>query len=126
MTLYDHARTELELLGEEPEVIDWFIRVIDEFASFGHSGGSASICIPILNKLLRFENLTPLTDDPKEWIDVAEYSGFKWWQNARNGEAFSKDGGKTYTLLSERKFKSWKNLWLARTPVHKSEKKQNA
>jgi hypothetical protein len=120
MTLATHARTELELLGEEEETIDWFVRVIEEFASFGHSGGSASICIPMLNELLQFKNLTPLTNNPDEWMNVAEYSGVEMWQNRRNGEAFSDDGGKTYYLLSERKRKSWKNLWLAKTPIHRA------
>lgn len=101
--LVTHARRELELVGENPDVIEWFLNVIREFASYGHSGGSASICIPRLNDLLQYKNLTPLTDDPKEWIhhngDVFPPDGI--WQNARNGEAFSKDGGKTYYLLSE-------------------------
>lgn len=101
--LVTHARRELELVGEEQDVIEWFLRVVKEFASYGHSGGSASVCIPRLNQLLCYENLTPLTDDPKEWIqhtpDVFPPDGV--WQNSRNGAAFSNDGGKTYYLLSE-------------------------
>ena len=102
--LIHHARVELEKIGEEPDVISWYIRVIRAFVSFGHSGGSAEATIPVLNELLRFKNLSPLTDDPREWIrhdeDVAGIEGGVW-QNARNGEAFSPDGGKHYYLLSE-------------------------
>lgn len=99
-----HARRELELLGEEPEIVDGYLKMIQIFVDMGHSGGSASIFIPTLNRLLWFKNLTPLTDDPDEWVHHTEEV---WgepggvWQNVRNGEAFSDDGGKTYTLLSE-------------------------
>lgn len=121
MSLVEHARRELELLGEEPETINWFCRVVEEFSSYGHSGGSASICIPMLEKLLMFENLTPLTDNPDEWLDVSSYSsGVPMWQNKRNGSAFSKDGGKSYYLLEERVERNWKNLWLKVTPIHYS------
>ena len=99
-----HARRELELLGEEPEFVEGYLKMIQNFVDMGHSGGSASIFIPTLNRLLWFKNLTPLTDDPDEWVHHTEEV---WgepggvWQNIRNGEAFSSDGGKTYTLLSE-------------------------
>lgn len=93
-----HARHELTLLGEEPEVIEWYCRVIKEYASFGHSGGSAWATTTILEKLLRFEPLTDLTNDPVEWQD----HGGHMWQNRRDGRAFSYDDGKTYTLTSDR------------------------
>lgn len=102
--LVNHARRELELLGEEPETIDGYVNVVQAFADMGHSGGSASVAIPTLQRLLQFENLKPLTNTPDEWEhiadDVAGQSDL--WQNRRNGQAFSNDGGKTYTLLSER------------------------
>ena len=99
-----HARRELELLGEEPEIVEGYLKMIQIFADMGHSGGSASVFIPTLTRLLWFKNLTPLTDDPDEWVHhTAEVWGEPGgvWQNVRNGEAFSDDGGKTYTLLSE-------------------------
>lgn len=99
--LVTHARTELTRIGEEPEVIDGYVRVVEAFASMGHSGGSASVAIPTLNALLQFKNLAPLTNDPDEWENVSEMSGYEMWQNRRNSEAFSDDGGQTYWLLSE-------------------------
>lgn len=104
--LVEHARRELKALGEDSQTTEGLLKVVQAFADMGHSGGSASVAIPMIEKLLRFENLTPLTDDPEEWFfhgsDVwGEEPGV--WQNTRNGEAFSKDGGKTYYLLSERK-----------------------
>lgn len=102
--LVKHARRELELLGEEPDVIEWYLRVIGEFASFGHSGGSFAATLPVLIELLQFKNLKPLTDNPDEWNHISEDVAGEpggLWQSARNSEAFSNDGGKTYWLLSE-------------------------
>jgi hypothetical protein len=102
--LVDHARRELELIGEEPWIVEGLLKVVEAFAEMGHSGGSASIAIPMINSLLQFQNLSPLTDDADEWIrHTEEVWGAKGgvWQNKRNPEAFSNDGGKTYYLLSE-------------------------
>lgn len=101
--LVEHARRELELIGEDPEVIAGYIKVFEAFSDMGHSGGSASVAIPVINELLQWKNLKPLTDDPEEWIHIAdEISGSEnVYQNNRNSEAFSHDGGKTYYLLSE-------------------------
>ena len=117
--LVDHARRELAIIGEEPETIDGYLKVIQAFADMGHSGGSASVAIPTLNELLQFKNLRPLTDDPAEWFDHSGVSGEPFWQNIRNGEAFSHDGGKTYYLLSEGG--NDRN----RGPMHNSEKASN-
>lgn len=97
MSFESHAIRELSLLGEDDETVEWMIRVVKEFTTFGHSGGSASVLIPMLNDLLQFKNLSPLTDNPADWILVAE----DVWQCSRNPEAFSDDEGKTYYLLSE-------------------------
>ena len=104
--LVSHARRELELIGEEPETIDWYLRVVKEFSSYGHSGGSMSVAIPTLQALLYFQNLSPLTRNQDEWMFISEdlwgdTGGI--WQNVRNSEAFSNDGGMTYYLLSENK-----------------------
>lgn len=101
--LTTHARRELELIGEEPETIEGYLRVIQAFADMGHSGGSASVAIPVIHELLQFKNLRPLTDDQTEWQHIAEPIAGQpdLWQNVRNSEAFSNDGGKSYYLLSE-------------------------
>lgn len=102
--LVEHAKRELGIIGEEPEIVQMYVNVVEAFAAFGHSGGSASVAIPTINALLQFKNLSPLTDDPEEWNHVSEEV---WgedggiWQSSRNSEAFSRDGGKTYYLLSE-------------------------
>lgn len=100
MSLVDHARRELELLGtkkEDPEMVECLLKAVEAFAEYGHSGGSASWAIPVLNDLLQFKNLSPLTDNPMEWMQV----GTDMWQSTRRADAFSPDKGKTYYLLSE-------------------------
>ncbi len=102
--LVDHARRELELIGEEPETIEGYLKVIQAFADMGHSGGSASVAIPTINELLEFKNLSALTDDPNDWFHHEEGvwgEAGGGWQSIRNPEAFSNDGGETYYLLSE-------------------------
>jgi hypothetical protein len=104
--LGEHARHELELVGEEPEVIDWYVKVVDTFAEFGHSGASAEYTTRVLEQLLRYKNLPPLTDNPEEWMDVSSYTaeGTPMWQSLRNSGAFSTNGGKTYSLYGEAEY----------------------
>lgn len=102
-TLIDHATRELDLIGEDPDTKAGVLRVVQAFADMGHSGSSAAACSHYLDRLLRYQPLTPLTNAPGEWTHIAEDTAGQpaLWQSARNPEAFSNDGGKTYYLLSE-------------------------
>jgi hypothetical protein len=115
-----HARRELELIGEEPETIEWYIRVIKEFSDFGHSGASAWFTTNTLERLLRFEPLAYITNRSEDWIHVAEE---QWgrpggiWQNRRDGRLFSNDAGQTYYNVHDKSKKlersvDWED-WLA-------------
>lgn len=99
--LLAHAEREMQRAHVEEDVQPSLLQSVGAFASYGHSGGSASVCVPLLNDLLNFRALTPLTDDPAEWFDQSEISGEPVWQNIRDSEAFSYDGGKTYWVLRE-------------------------
>lgn len=122
--LVDHAKRELDILeskgGHDEELNRIIVECIEKFVEYDHSGGSASWAIPVLNDLLQFKNLSPLTDDPDEWMQVKtgelHYRGYNVWQNRRNSEAFSHDGGQTYYLLSNRS--SDQNPW----PKYKTER----
>lgn len=105
MGLVEHAKRELALIETDEKYINGIVKVVEAFAEWGHSSGSASIAIPTINDLLQFKNLSPLTNDPDEWqlIDPKmTVSHDPLWQSKRNAEAFSKDGGKSYHLLSEK------------------------
>ena len=81
------------------------MRLVRTMAGEGHSGASAAMVTQIFERLARYKPLTPLTDDPAEWQhhgeDVwGEPGGV--WQSRRDPEAFSRDGGKTHWLSSDR------------------------
>ncbi|WP_409186453.1 hypothetical protein F9C11_20380 [Amycolatopsis sp. VS8301801F10] len=101
--LVEHARRELQLIGEDPVYSASLVAAVAAFASFGHSGGSAEMAREQLHTLLAFGNLAPLTDDPDEWHNHGEISGTPLWQNRRNSACFSNDGGKTYYSVNDPK-----------------------
>jgi hypothetical protein len=133
MSLTDHARHELDAAGLFDEDSDYggmlgtaVLELIQKFADQGHSGFSAALTIELFGKLARWEPLGPLTDSPGEWNRVTDEltNGHNLWQSARNPEAFSEDGGRTYYLLSERNRRRWGRPWRwipvlrNRYPVH--------
>lgn len=99
--LLAHAEREMQEAHVEDDVQPSLLQAVAAFRSYGHSGGSASVCVPLLNDLLNFRALTPLTDNPTEWLDQSGISSYPVWQNVRDSEAFSEDGGKTYWVLRE-------------------------
>jgi len=104
--LVTHAETELRRAGLFDKDSDYggmlgegVMKVVKVFAEEGHSGMSAAMTVSILEKLLRFKPLTPITSDPAEWVDVADMTPKgdpPVWQNRRSSSCFSNDGGKTY------------------------------
>lgn len=67
------------------------------FAEQGHSGLSASITLQLLDELLvKGNTLSSLTNNPDEWIDVTEMSGYKLHQSKRKFSCFSDDNLNTY------------------------------
>lgn len=87
--------------------------IVEMFATQGHSGNSAGMVVSILHQLLQYKPLGPLTDDPEEWMQISEElaGGKNLWQNKRNSEAFSHDAGKTFYILSKKRW-TWKPLTL--------------
>lgn len=113
--LVRHAERELRLAGFFDADADYggmlgkaVLKLIEDFAAQNHSGGSAFMARHLFAELSDFKALTPLTDRPDEWVEVGE----DVWQNARQFDAFSDDGGKTYHVLTERR--KWVPRWLSR------------
>jgi len=73
------------------------MRAVRSWSRENHSGFSHKTALAIFNKVVNFQPLGPLTDNPAEWGHVGEGT----WQSTRQSEAFSNDGGKTYYLLDE-------------------------
>lgn len=98
--LVKHAQCELELAKAGDSLYgdmlpDAVLEIIKVFSTQGHSGKSAGIVTQMVEKLMRFEPLTPLTGDDDEWTEVS--AGL--FQNKRcshifweNGEAYDGQG----------------------------------
>ena len=101
----DHSTQELTLLGEDQEVIDNFALIMEVWESMADSGGAHTLLVPVLEKLVRLEHLSPLTDDPSEWsrVDPEQWPDpeEEVYQSLRNPSAFSFNLGLTYWLVGE-------------------------
>jgi hypothetical protein len=95
--LSKHAIGELSLIKEDTKIILWYVSVIEAFNIMQLEPEASDHCVATLTQLLRYGNLAPLTDEPREWIQIGE----EIWQSIRNRDAFSNNGGKTYKLYSE-------------------------
>lgn len=71
--------------------------LVDVLVEQGHSGMSAAVVTDLFRRLVAFEPLGFLTDNPDEWCEVAD----GLWQSRRQSEAFSRDNGQTYRLNSD-------------------------
>lgn len=100
--LIEHAKKELSLIGGENDPMQdqmnsHILKMVEEFSKEGHSGFSASYAVSALQKLLRFQPLTPLTGDDSEWMEVGEnmFQNVRCgtvFKNGKNGQAYNIDG----------------------------------
>lgn len=91
--LVKHMEQELNLIpGLDRYHEDFFRQTIVKFAELSPSGSEAGWVTETLKRLMSFENLTPISNNLKEWVVVAE----DLWQSTRNGRYFSEDAGRTY------------------------------
>lgn len=100
--LRDHAVREMQIAGVDEDIYGDMtskavLKMIDVFESEGHSGMSAGLVLSIFNRVIDFGNLTPLTNDPDEWIQHDRGT----WQSKRNSSAFSQDEGRSFYLVGE-------------------------
>ena len=101
MNLKEWAENELDLIGlDESDEYNGMMRkhilhMVDEFAKEGHSGMSANYAINALNKLLRWEPISPLTGEDWEWQEVGldGDNGGMLYQNVRCPRVFKNDNG---------------------------------
>lgn len=93
MSLIAYAERELARIGKDEEGLQDMINrdileIVKMFASQEHSGLSASYALGILDRLLRFKPITPLTGEADEWQEV----GTGCLQNKRCPSVFMQDG----------------------------------
>jgi hypothetical protein len=86
--------TRIGMYGSDDEMnrmmCDHILKMVDVFTEEGHSGFSAEYAINILQKLLRWEPLSPLTGEDDEWEEYEDGT----FQNKRLSRVFKygKDG----------------------------------
>lgn len=103
MSILEFAKKELDLIGMTEDNADemnrWMrkhvLHMVEEFTKEGHSGFSAAYAVNLINKLLRYEPLTPLTGEDDEWMEVGfdGDNGGRLYQNKRSGRVFKNDNG---------------------------------
>ena len=102
--LYEYAKKELERIEkgcEDKESLSMqqainknILELIDVFSNQHHSGFTASYVIDILQRLLHYKPLTPLTGEDDEWEDVTSYGyDTPTFQNKRCSAVFKDDRG---------------------------------
>lgn len=107
--LVKHAENELRRAGMYDADADYggmlpqaVLDLVRVHSMQGHSGFSHSYTVALFDKVVNFQVLTPITDDPNEWTDCSEVMGRPRWQNKRQSSCFSEDGGKTYQDNNEK------------------------
>jgi hypothetical protein len=105
MSPLEYAKDELDRIGMTADGDEYnammrnhILHMVKEFNKEGHSGFSANYAIQCLNKLLRFEPLSPLTGEDSEWIDVSSLGDEPSWRNKRCSRVFKDADGKAYDL----------------------------
>ena len=96
MNLVEYAKSELSRLekndkDEEQKAMNKSIlEIIEVFSNQGHSGFSAEYAISVLNKLLRFRPISPLTREDNEWDPPRRQhaNGVTVYQNKRCHSVF--------------------------------------
>jgi hypothetical protein len=94
--LVRHVRSEVGRIDRD--VVLNCTNIARVFSLEGHSGGSASIVIPWIEKTLSWEPITPLTGEDDEWLDQSEASGYPLWQNKRCSRVFKGADGIAYDV----------------------------
>ena len=135
MSILDYAKSELDLVGMTEDsgeynvsMRDHILHMIEEFSKEGHSGFSASYAASCLEKLLRWQPLSPLTGEDSEWSDVAVSNGGETlYQNKRCSRVFKDETGawdidgkvfyEWHTNEEGETYKSYFTNWKSRTIV---------
>ena len=94
--IVDYAKRELALLGTDDDGIQEMMNgqildIIETFAEQGHSGFTAGYVLSILERLLRWKPIKPLTGEEDEWCDPDPYLHHR--QNKRCSSVFMDENG---------------------------------
>lgn len=94
MSLVEYAKSELDRIKKDDDGMQelmnkCILEIIEKFSEQDHSGTSASYALSILDRLLRYKPIGPLTGEEDEWNEI----GNGGYQNKRCSSVFkNKDG----------------------------------
>lgn len=99
--LIKHARRELDMAGLKGEQRKLVMDLVAVFNRQYQDKKASPGTVTIFSQLATFKPLSPLTDDPNEWMSVSKDFDRPMWQSERYPAAFSEDGGKTWWDASD-------------------------
>ncbi len=109
MSLIKHAEFELRKAGLFEANSDYdgklglaVLEIVKVFAAQGFSGYSAQMAAAYINKLVKFQVLSPITNNPEEWQEIDKDT----WQSKRQPSLFSADAGLTYYDVDDKSRKT--------------------
>lgn len=94
MSMVEYAKSELARIGKDEKgmqdaINKNILEIVEIFSNQGHSGFSAGYALNVLERLLRYKPLTPLTGEPDEWNEVhPRMEGITTYQNKRCSSVF--------------------------------------
>lgn len=105
MRLIEHAKQEMDFIGMNADNEDdmnvamrnHILHMVEEFSKEGHSGFSGAYALGILEKLLKYEPLSPLTGEDNEWVDIGGCDEPRY-QNKRCSRVFKNADGRCYDI----------------------------
>lgn len=101
--LGDHAIAELTRIGAPDVIKTPLVTIVGTFADVEDPEENWPVMRQYLDKLLRMDSLSQLTNDPAEWVSQFAATGNSGlWQNNRNPSAYTHDATfATYFLIGE-------------------------
>lgn len=96
MGLVEYAKSELDKIAKDDDGMQEMmnkdiLEIVEIFSNQGHSGFSASYALSVLERLLRFKPLSPLTGNDDEWREPFDLKGTR--QNKRCSSVFKRADG---------------------------------
>lgn len=93
--MIEYAKRELERIGKDKDGLQELmnrniLEIVEKFSEQGHSGFSAGYALSILERLLRFKPISPLTGEDDEWNDNG--------QNKRCSSVFKNADGTAHDI----------------------------
>ena len=105
MSLLEYAKSELDRIGMTEDGDEYnamgreaILELVEKFSEQGHSGFSAGYVINSLEKLLRWEPLSPLTGEEDEWTKLDYGDDNIHYQNKRCSRIFKDSDGRAYDI----------------------------